>query len=1404
MPAKNMKFLKSKLYGAMLQSGIYFCFIVAAQQASLAHGISIQGAVPPVHAGVHNGQCFHTQNGINNVHNAAVGSGSTSPSGANVNHHLFHTHNDGINNVHNASVRSGSTSALGANVNHHHHHANILAPVDLKKAGEFADYFGLKPGVSNTAVSNFAGQHLNSAVNASNFTGQHLNSAVNANNFVHTHLNNNINVPIGSQTNKQSSQSLLAHVSRFDHEKEAVQVLAQAARNGENLNLASGKLSVTWESHSSVTIELGGSTKTIVYGERITPAELAAANQKLNESGNQTLVLNAQGEAVGGTLNLTATTMPYFNLVIPKGVEVNVIGSTLSHPLNVLGAVKDYGTLDFVSSKGSTGIADLNAGKLFVGSTGVITDLGTLDVSSKSLFNNEGMITAGTLNLNTGSGVFTNTGTITATTGNVTFTAPVAQNLVLNNTAGTIQANNGAINVRGSNYTGTANMTLSGGNYLSQTLNLNDGGGNLNVNVGQVTGLVNETALNAHTIVASSDLKLGDLKINGDPLFYNLTGDVNLTSMTYAGEPLAVVAGRNIIAPPTSTISTADNSISDPGAGYITMIAGAKFTVGSDGGVTVTGGDATGGYIHLGNLDASSTANSGGVVYLIAFPGSAANSGTVTFNSINVNGGPGGGMFGMVSDGNVYIYAGATSGTNSIGPSNGGTATITATGSINGSGNVVLATATPWIFSPYITIDSSGNLINQYVLPAAVQTPGITNISITASASITLDTSVATNMNLVISPQYSYGSGPSPITGILVNTSVTGFDFGQNDPGWTGPFTFTGSMNSGQNQIQIFNYGGQNISLSGGTFTSAYGIAVMTLPNSTFNTSLTFTGPVSNYGVWVNGTQEGSNINVASGQTQTLSYAANTGAGTDSSPVPLAVETINTGSTSSSFGPGITGFTFGPGAPSISLSSLDLSNATVKTDIATLIANGTPGISGSATALVLSSSVSSLLVNLGSLSALDIPQGDSITFTGFTNSGPIIGVNLTSGSSTTQALINGTLSFTNSNASVGQLTISSTQTGPALVIGSTGILSSDHQLVIIAPTIQNNGVVSASNSLSASSNAGSMTGSGSFKSPTMNLTAVGGNIGANAGATTALLVNSGGTSGMNLSVLATQVSGSGGVVNISDANAEGVVLSNASSPSSAAVSFALAANGNISANTAGNTAISSPVIALTATGGNIAANTGGTTALLVNSGGTGGINLSTVGNAINLSDTSAEAVNLGTNTANANFTLGAHGNVTVGNSVGSSSCTAVSLTTTGSNFIEDAGSGSYGVTASAVTLVTPSGQIGTPGFRVNCTSLAVNTTGNVHVSNSGTATLAINASSGNSLAITSNGTMDINGNVTGSTSVTLQTAAGSNGNIIIAANVGTYGANTTTTLVTDGSGKIADAALEQMWCKHIC
>ena len=48
---------------------------------------------------------------------------------------------------------------------------------------------------------------------------------------------------------------------------------------------------------------------------------------------------------------------------------------------------------------------------------------------------------------------------------------------------------------------------------------------------------------------------------------------------------------------------------------------------------------------------------------------------------------------------------------------------------------------------------------------------------------------------------------------------------------------------------------------------------------------------------------------------------------------------------------------------------------------------------------------------------------------------------------------------------------------------------------------------------------------------------------------------------MNLSVQASRLSGVGGVVNVSDANAESVIVNNASSASNAAVSFTLSANG---------------------------------------------------------------------------------------------------------------------------------------------------------------------------------------------------------------------------------------------------
>ena len=76
------------------------------------------------------------------------------------------------------------------------------------------------------------------------------------------------------------------------------------------------------------------------------------------------------------------------------------------------------------------------------------------------------------------------------------FNAPVAQNIAVNNTGGTIQGlmqRDYRIS-RDSTYNGSANLNLTGGDYLSQALNLNSGTGVVNANIGKVTGVVNTTA----------------------------------------------------------------------------------------------------------------------------------------------------------------------------------------------------------------------------------------------------------------------------------------------------------------------------------------------------------------------------------------------------------------------------------------------------------------------------------------------------------------------------------------------------------------------------------------------------------------------------------------------------------------------------------------------------------------------------------------------------------------------------------------------------------------------------------------------------------------------------------------------------------------------------------------------
>ena len=195
---------------------------------------------------------------------------------------------------------------------------------------------------------------------------------------------------------------------------------------------------------------------------------------------------------------------------------------------------------------------------------------------------------------------------------------------------------------------------------------------------------------------------------------------------------------------------------------------------------------------------------------------------------------------------------------------------------------------------------------------------------------------------------------------------------------WSGNISLNGTLNAGSNPINIFDSGGQTVTASGGPIT-ANALTVYATANSSYNAGLTYTGPVSGYSVWINGTQQTGTITVPSGQTQTFTYAANTGLPGSNG---LAAETFNTGTTSSTFGPGVTGFTFGPVSGLPTLTSLDLTNATVKADIIALVNAGI--ISGTSTSVVIPETVSSAYVTLSSLTALNIPQNDAISFTGFT------------------------------------------------------------------------------------------------------------------------------------------------------------------------------------------------------------------------------------------------------------------------------------------------------------------------------------------------------------------------------------------------------------------------------------
>jgi hypothetical protein len=318
---------------------------------------------------------------------------------------------------------------------------------------------------------------------------------------------------------------------------------------------------------------------------------------------------------------------------------------------------------------------------------GNIASAGNLAMTAGTSITNTGAMGAvQTINMVTGVDGLINSGVLNSIAGSINISTLASRDLLINNTVGTLQALMGTVNVStlASTSLDKLNLSLTGGDVLARELNVRTQEGIASIDVRDLTGVLNVSAGELHVSSNTSNLQLGAMNITGDPTFFNPGGDIQInSSLSFPGNHLAIIAGNNIYTT-ANNISIATNNSTFNG-GSVLMVAGANIgTAGGTGNTinpasntstavtlnTVPAGSA-GGYIDLtgggsNNITGIDTTggSSGGIDYaggsvtLVAYAGTAAQSGTITLptNSTIQTGTTG------TINGNVLVIAGATSG----------------------------------------------------------------------------------------------------------------------------------------------------------------------------------------------------------------------------------------------------------------------------------------------------------------------------------------------------------------------------------------------------------------------------------------------------------------------------------------------------------------------------------------------------------------------------------------------------------------------------------------------------------------------------------------------------------------------------------------------------------------------
>jgi len=373
-----------------------------------------------------------------------------------------------------------------------------------------------------------------------------------------------------------------------------------------------------------------------------------------------------------------------------------------------------------------------------------------------------------------------------------------------------LSALQGAINVRDAAYAGTGNTSLVGGDLLSKELNLNSGGGTIDVNVNELTGTVTSTGEAVHVHAATDNLVIGKQCLVGDPTYYNDSGDITLNGDISVGEDLAIIASGNILSTAALTSIVANDGTNGKN---ITIVAGANVTGPSGeqtstvsgsppagnttGDVSFSGASASGGDINftkasgLLQINASSATGNAGNVVLAAYhdAGQATNTGTILMPA------------------NGKIDATAPSGT----PGN--VTVLAGYGNFLGGGN-----------SPFISGISGGNVI------VATSQPDISfggPITFNKNGAVTTGNGIVRNFNNGLEPVFMTLAGNINATG-SVNASAGYLYAAGNITTVDRPIILTTSSFLDLGGTISTNGGGNIVMVSSGTIRSYPGSSVNT------------------------------------------------------------------------------------------------------------------------------------------------------------------------------------------------------------------------------------------------------------------------------------------------------------------------------------------------------------------------------------------------------------------------------------------------------------------------------------------------------------------------------------------------------------------------------------------------